>query len=284
MRPRERGIALVAVLWGVVLLSLMTAGVVALTRAENQRTSLEHARARQSLALEAALGAVIQQLTTAPPSRRSLLAGGPYHYEHDGMALDVFLEFESGRIDLNAANDPLLKALFQSAGASMEEAERWVARLRDWQDADDERRLNGEEAGEYRAAGKPYGPRNGPLKSLAELRLLLGMSDPLYGCVADAATVYTQADAPNDAYLVPGARRAWMHYREAQHLESIPTSSAGSNDADPSGQVLRLRFVIEDSAPSRPVWVIVGRLTGDASEPWISLGRWRETRTQLSCP
>jgi general secretion pathway protein K len=46
----------------------------------------------------------------------------------------------------------------------------------DFRDADDDRRPNGAESGDYRAAGQRWGPKNAPLQSVEELGQVLGMT------------------------------------------------------------------------------------------------------------
>jgi len=108
---------------------------------------------------------------------------------------------ESGKIDLNAASDALLKNLFQTAaGVDADTAARLVDAIGDWKDADEVRRPQGAEAPEYQAAGLSYKPANAPFETVAELQRVLGMTPALYAAVADSLTVFSRQPGVNPAY------------------------------------------------------------------------------------
>ena len=276
MTRRHEGVALVAILLGILLLSIIVGGVVGLTRTENKLLEFEEADARSNASVDAALTTIVKRLSESDPPQQSRLSDRSRINARGESPVTAFIEFESGRIDLNAADDELLRALFESAGASNEDARRWVAELRDWQDADDERRIDGAEARDYRSEGLPYGPRNGKLKSVPELSLLAGMPDTIVQCILDRATVYTQEAAPDLIHLGPGAQRAWTRYLANQNKEVPMPSQAGETTHAASGQVLRLHLIIQSSENIETRWAIVGRLTGDNRDPWKTLARFRE--------
>lgn len=60
-----------------------------------------------------------------------------------------------------------------------------ASRIRDYIDPDDEPGgIGGAEAPQYRAAGWPVLPRNGPFDDLSELRMVLGMTPELYEIIS----------------------------------------------------------------------------------------------------
>lgn len=70
------------------------------------------------------------------------------------------------------------RRLLAQLGVGEREQSIFLNSLADWQDADDLHRLDGAEADWYRQQGLPV-PRNAPLASLAELRLVRGFPDQL---------------------------------------------------------------------------------------------------------
>lgn len=269
---RQRGVALVIVLWGVLLLAVLTGSVVVLTRAEIRLVESHIEKARRSAILDSAVAWATQRLLDGRPQQRLPTDGTPTLFEFDAHQLEVSATLEGGRIDLNASDDDLLKALFQAQWISEQEAEAWLDKLRDWQDADDERRLRGAEFADYRAAGQGYGPRNGPLKSVEELQLLLGMPRTLAACVGQAATVYTGAATPDLLHLVPAARAVltWSDHHGSTWLSdqtAVPTEVSSL-----AGQVVRLRIAPRSGTSSTgSVIEVIGRLAGGTGRSWASM-------------
>ena len=173
-RARQHGIALIAVLWLTVLLTVIASGFAFSMRSEAlaARNALSLAQARA-----AADGAVerdgLRADAPAQPARRlagrrraAHVAGRRSRASRPGRV------DESARIDLNTA---------QRSAAEGPAAERRRARCRrrptacsrailDWRDPDDLKRPNGAEEADYRAAGLKYKPANAPFETVGELR------------------------------------------------------------------------------------------------------------------
>ncbi len=140
--------------------------------------------------------------------------GTVYAWRFGGGALRAAVESEAGKIDLNAADEALLRGLFLSArwtgpdgapqGLDEAAAAALVDAVRDFADPDDLTRLHGAEDRDYLAAGLPWGAKDAAFEAVEELQQVLGMTAPLYEAVAPALTVYTGA-AGVDARLAPRA-------------------------------------------------------------------------------
>ena len=78
----------------------------------------------------------------------------------------------------------------------------------DFRDADDSSRNKGAEWPDYRAAGLPYVAHNRPFRSLAELRLVLGMSEALYRRIEPFVTVYSRRRGVDPRYAPEMVLRA----------------------------------------------------------------------------
>ncbi|MBW4976564.1 general secretion pathway protein GspK, partial [Roseovarius mucosus] len=62
-----------------------------------------------------------------------------------------------------------------------EKAETVLSSLKDWMDADEEPSgMRGAESAYYRQRDKPWACRNAPVRSVAELRLVRGISQEFY--------------------------------------------------------------------------------------------------------
>ena len=227
---RQCGIALILVLWLTVLLT-----VIAGSFAYGMRTEALAARNTVSLAQARALadGAVnrtVFELMRAQGTPGVWSADGSVHvWEDEGARIAVSALDESGKIDINAASDPLLKGLLQTAGGlDSDTASKLVDIIGDWKDADDLRRPNGAEASDYQAAGLPYKPANAAFEAVAELQRVLGMTPALYSKIADSLTVHTRMAGVNPAYAsrtvllaLPGATPEIVDTYLAQRRDAL---------------------------------------------------------------
>ena len=203
LRPAsaQRGIALIAVLWLTVLLT-----VIASSFAYSMRGEALAARNTMSLAQARAVadGAVERmafELSRPRNLQDAWKADGQPHVWNEGEVAVTAAAFdESARIDLNTATDPLLKGLLQNVGGlDADTAQQVLDAILDWRDADELRRPNGAEAADYRAAGSKQVPANAPFESVGELRRVLGVTGPLMARLADSVTVYSRQRGINTA-------------------------------------------------------------------------------------
>ena len=206
----QNGIALVAVLWVLVLLSVIAGDFLRESRTQTQlaRNLLENARAR-ALA-EAGVNRAIFDLLD--PKGQWQADGTAYAFPFGDGKVSVSIQDEGGKINLNRARDELLQGLFVVFDLDEEEAAHLVDANADFRDPDDLRRLNGAEESDYRAAGLPYRPKNAPFEVVDELQQVMGMTRQLYERVAPFVTVYTRRPGvdPNTApcevlFAIPGA-------------------------------------------------------------------------------
>jgi general secretion pathway protein K len=227
-RPANRkGIALVAVLWVLVLLSVIAAAFVTETRTEVNlaRNAVDAAKAR-ALADAGVHRAVLALLEARRGSREAAEEGGedevfafegaPDFGEEEALALAVAdgaglkvdgtvyawrfgrgevlisVQDEGGKIDLNRAGEELLKGLFVSVGVSEQEALALADAIADFRDEDDERHAFGAEDDDYLAAGLEWGAKDSAFELVSELTQVLGMTRALYERIRPALTVHSR--------------------------------------------------------------------------------------------
>ena len=87
---------------------------------------------------------------------------------------------ESGRIDLNTAEEDTLRMVLGSFGLEEDGLNTIVDSILDWRDKDDLHRANGAESDYYRRLEKPYRCKNGDFDSVEELLLVRGVTKELY--------------------------------------------------------------------------------------------------------
>jgi len=235
LRARERGVALILVLWLTILLT-----VIASAFAYSMRTETLAARNEVSLAQARAVadGAVMRMafelMRPRAPNEMWQADGQPHYWDEGDAHIAANAIDESGKIDLNSASDALLKGLFQTAGGlDADAAQGFVDRIDDWKDPDDLRRPNGAEAADYEAAGLAYKPANAPFENVAELQRVLGMTPALYAAVVGNLTVFSKSPGVNPAFAsrpvllaIPGATQdvvdTYVAQRESALANGLP--------------------------------------------------------------
>lgn len=111
----------------------------------------------------------------------------------DGAILTVSVRDEAGKIDLNVAGERLLRAFFtgMNTGDYPMSIGAMVDRIIDFRDSDDLRKPEGAESADYRAAGRPGLPRNGPFETVEELVQVLGFTPDLVARLRPFLTVHS---------------------------------------------------------------------------------------------
>jgi type II secretory pathway component PulK len=172
-RTRQRGAALLAVLWLIAVLAIATMAALRVISFDMEIASskIHGSRARQVAEMGIAVGCnpIVKR---SDPLLRQL-------DEETGEGFEVRIISEGGRFNINAllAQDDkdLLRSIFATWGLDFDAAQALADTLGDWVDADDEVSLNGAEVEDYEALGRLNQPFNRPFYDLSEMRLVLGM-------------------------------------------------------------------------------------------------------------
>jgi general secretion pathway protein K len=195
-RETSSGYALVLVLVGLAILSLLAGSVLVISNNAVRRVSEAAERAQLAAAAQAGMNAAVLSLMAPPAARFWSVDGTPRAISFDGVAVTVSVADEAGKIDLNGDARPLIFGLFEAAGLDRTAADMMADRVLDWREPGDLKRLNGAKAADYRAAGLPYAPRGGPFRSIGELNLVMGMTPELYRQLEPGVTVYSVFPIP----------------------------------------------------------------------------------------
>ena len=198
----EEGIALMAVLWMLILLSIVAAALSLETRSSTRiaRNMTENAAARE--AADAGIQRAILDLATstgAPTDgpRKFRADGTVYNWPFANCTVHISVRDEGSKINLNQAPEALLAALFTSVGVDPGEAQSLADAVADFRDPDNLVRPHGAEDADYRAAGLEWGPKNAPFQTIEELQQILGMTPEIYARVAPDLTVHSGGTAIN---------------------------------------------------------------------------------------
>ncbi len=198
MRKRsEEGIALIAVLWMLVLLSLIAATLSLESRSSTHvaRNMADVAAAR--VAADAGIQRAILALDSAGGADKTKFRadGTVYGWRFGNTAVRISIQDEAAKIDLNQAPEPLLVALFASIGVDQARSQALAGAIADFRDADSLRHLRGAEQADYRDAGLTWGPKNAPFQSVEELQQVFGVTPEIYRRVSPDLTVYSVASS-----------------------------------------------------------------------------------------
>jgi len=273
---RERGFALVAVLWAAIILAIIVASVQQLSWADAKLVHASQAAAQLKETSDAAMNIIILRLL-GPPATQPPVDGTPFDVSFGGTRLRASVQDELGRIDLNMASGTVLRQVLTFVGLAASDAELMSDRILDWRESTENHRLNGAKAEEYRAAGLPYTPRNGPFRSVSELRMVLGMTQELYSRLAPLLTVYSQTTwidpsfAPVQVLQLLAAfdagAMAALHRRETEWPGA--TTSLPRQLVVP-GHAFTITAELDDPGAARIRRTAVIRLTGQARAPiWV---------------
>jgi general secretion pathway protein K len=190
---RQRGFALLVVLWTLALLALLGTHLLAASRQDAQlaRNLLDAA------VLEAAANGAVQQAVFG------MLDGYSRHWSPDygvrtvqfGRAtVAVRVEDEADKVNPNIASPKLLQALLMQVGADPETAAAVAASIVEWRLASGTAARPSAAVARYAAAGRDYGPSGAPFASPDELGDVLGMTADLLARLRPHLTVFTDSD------------------------------------------------------------------------------------------
>ncbi len=248
-RRRDRGIALILVLWVVALLSVAALSFSLLVRSEAQATLAYKEGMENKFLAEAGMRRAVLELFYRKAGGRHEVweegreifqcDGRPYAGEVAGGHYRVSLADESGKINLNGLTDRtgiVLKNLLRNDGVAEASADIIVDAILDWKDKDNLPRLHGAEDEYYQSLPRPYRAKNGDFETLEELFLVRGLSpDILTGAekrkgLLSSCTIYAtsgkinvNAASPDVLRAIPGMtediQKRILAYRDRDPLE-----------------------------------------------------------------
>jgi len=230
------------------MLSLMAAATQELTltsyRIEHRAWTQAHAEA----VLDAGVARAVLGIGAADLSDRWRVDGVARKFKFDDATLDISIQDEHGRFDLNVIDVSILSALLRSAGLATDQIDTLADRILDWRSPSDLHRLHGATDDDYTAAGRTYRQRHGTFQTVDELKLVLGMTPEIFSRIRPALTVYTrqpmidQAVAPREALLA-------LYANDAQKVDAVIAARSGNGTPMEGVNVASLPGVIDPTVP-----------------------------------
>jgi general secretion pathway protein K len=226
-RSRERGFALLIVLWTLILISLL---ILQLTEQGGAQARLASNLRRGAIAEQVADGAFQQAAFDLMSTGQSgwSLAGGSHHLVVPGGTADIVVHNEAGKVDLNNASPAVLASLIEAAGASSEDAAAIGQNILAWHTPVSPAQKN-QAAAPYLAAGRSYAPPGAAFEDVDELALVLGVTPALFQRLSPHVTVFSGSD-PVLSLADPVVRRAAAAAGEVD--TGAPTDPGSNNVVD----------------------------------------------------
>ena len=195
-RRRERGFALLIVLWTLALLSLLISQLAGSGRQAVQLAASMRAQA----GLQALADGAVQEAAF------HVMAAGAAHWpangvvhelRENGAAIRLRIVTEAGKVNPSIASLELMTAMIHACGQDVPRATAIASAILAWRFPSAQ---GGFGVDAYRQAGRAYGPPGQPFESLDELGLVLGMTPQLLGCLLPHLSIYRDTDPdPNAA-------------------------------------------------------------------------------------
>lgn len=268
---RQRGFALVSVLWAVMALSLIAAAVASSGFLARKVQKTLEAEAVADALLEAGIARACLALLDTRRENLWPVDGTPRPLRLLDREMTIGIQDETGLIDLNTAGFDLFRALFRSAGADGREADLLSNRILAWRSPAGLEWLGADE-GNLAKAG--FRPRRGPFQSVDELMFVEGITDDLFMRLSGALTVYSQkADvdpsiAPRDVLiLLPGMTEDRLDALLASRQQLAPSRSSNQSLA---GRAFSVRVTLDHDGRTFARYAVF-RLTPRGSTPCLRL-------------
>ena len=287
---RQKGVALVLVLWILLLVTIST-GAYTLTARMDQleaHTVLSGTQAR--MAAEAGINLAVLSLRDPDELTRMIPDGRSYFMSFEGTTVEVQVTDERGKLNINSATEDVFIDLLTANGTDTSEAELLAAAIADWVDSDEIERSNGAELPAYESAGLEVGPGNRGFVMVEELLQVIGMSWDLYRAMSPGLTVYSDSGVPDPAYAPVEALMALpdMTEEDARNFVSQRHSEESLSELElalPNGEVAMARgrgltySILAKATMPNGIWDQVEatiRLGGSSDGRPYRVLRWRE--------
>lgn len=204
--PREKGFALLIVLWSIVFLAFVMTEILANSRSAVLLAGSLRAAAQARQADDGAINAAILHCL-APGATHWNADGAPHAVTIGRLDVDVTVQPLTGKINPNLASPQLLTGLLQAVGAPDTQAAQIAQNIVLWRAPASSLSAAAALQQSYRAAGLAYGPPASQFADLSQLTNVLGMTPALYAALAPHLSLFQQSD-PDPATSDPIVRQA----------------------------------------------------------------------------
>jgi general secretion pathway protein K len=203
---RQRGFALVIVLWTMVLLAFVMTHMVTAGRTEARIAANFVANADAETQADGAVVETVFRMIDTSDAHWDV--GGPYALRMRNAKATITIRSETGKVNPNTASQQMLAALMSALGAPQSQAAMVSAAMLDWRQSDDsDPKGPARKMAQYRAARLDYAPPGSAFESLDEIQRVIGMTPDLFRKLKPNLSIYQTGD-PDIATAEPAVAKA----------------------------------------------------------------------------
>ena len=213
-KHRSKGLALISVLWLVGLLGVLALSILSLVKTDKVIAHNVREEAQAEGLADAGVYLTIHQLCDVHLLKEVPIDGQPRTVSIAGQDVEITVQDELGKIDLNFAPSDILKSLFISAGLDEVKSQTIV------QNIEARRAASLASANEAFPSDSPKSNRSLPFRTIDELKSIPGITDAIFQRIQPALTVYSlqptvqTATAPKEVLLA-------LPHMEQKTIDSI---------------------------------------------------------------
>jgi len=193
----SKGFALISALWLIVLMSVIAGALSVSSRQSIKSAGAIVGGVQARYLADGASQLVFANLLQSDPRERLLGDGEILELVLPNGKARVKVTDENGKVDINAAKQPLLARLLYSLDVEQSQADALADAIMDYRDENSLRHLNGAEDDDYRAAGMAWGAKDSPFTSIGELRKVYGMEAVIYEAIQPFVTIHSRHQGVN---------------------------------------------------------------------------------------
>lgn len=264
-RRGEGGFVLIAVLSVLALLSALVVSVSGMSRDSVDAAILASQQTRSEAMVRSGLSLAAYELyhLALPPER---ITGQQFRLDDGVIALTV--STDAGKVDLNASGRELLAAAYTAAGLTALSPQVFAARVIDWRDPDDNRADDGSESPDYADAKLDHGPRNGPFRTVDDLRWVMGVSPADIRALRDFVTVHNPRGRL-DSFTASPAIIAALPKVAPETVDAVlaARSGRGAEAKATLEDLLLVQASMIDAAPPVTYRVVIAVTLNDSPKP-----------------
>ncbi|MCG6551570.1 MAG: type II secretion system protein GspK [Candidatus Magnetominusculus sp. LBB02] len=207
MIDNRRGFALIMVLWIMAILIALSLSFSYMAKVAFRSSTTSRELTKAAFIAEAGINRAIVELQykkAKPDDVDAWQADGLFKSEaFGGGSYIVRIMPATAKIDLNAADEKLIRGLLKTLNVEPDTQDIIVDSIMDWKDEDDLTRLHGAESDYYMSLDEPYKAKNGSFDSVEELLFVRGVTqDIFYGTdtqkgLRELITVYSKSTKIN---------------------------------------------------------------------------------------
>jgi general secretion pathway protein K len=259
---RERGFALLVVLWTLALLAFLVALFAAAARTEARIAFNLRSAIRPEWNADGAVYTVAFHLLDRSDKHWDV-DGRVHELAVPGGTVAVRVTDEANKINLDTASVDLLRALLLGVGADATTASDVAEAIVAWREASGPD-ASAAKAEQYQAAGLDYAPPEKPFRSIDELAQVLGMTPDLLAKMRPHLTIYSSY-GPGRTTTDPVALDAIMLLRKQGGIlpferdvsgQQVVQVVATASDADGVSFTRRAILRVDPSAKDRPCAIL----------------------------